>query len=339
MTAAPRFDPALLNSVLLRPSAAPGATPALAVAPDRDGDPSADMLATYFRRLRGAGISENTIAVYQLYLTAFARRVALDEASADDANAFLAAERARVKASARGGDGGATAQSIYKTLRVFYGWAEEAGLVDHSPMRTVPAPKDTISKITPVPSVEQVRQVIAFTERDKTFAGKRDAAMMRLMCELGGPRREEIARMRVTDVDIRAGRVLVHGKGGQDRLIPITGKTPEALMRYLAARRKHKLAKSPMLWLGERGCPLTGNGIYQMFRRRSAAAGCMHLHPHMFRHYSGAQAKRNKLPTAAANALFGWKKGSRMYDEVYGAFADAETALQMADELALGDQL
>jgi site-specific recombinase XerD len=316
-------------------------TAALALVPQDAGEASAVLLAAFRRHLEAAGRRPRTIASYEAYALALAAHAEtpLDEITNSQVEAFLAAERARVKA--RGRDGGATAAAAFRSLRALFTWAESRELVDRSPMRGVDEPA-VDQKVIRVPATADLKTLLA-SMAGKSFADRRDTAIVRLMCELGGPRRAEVAGIRVQDLDLRRGIVLLHGKGGTERLLPFGATTSEALMRYLAVRKRQPRAASPMLWLGDhrgkgRGGPLTGDGIMQLLARRSEAAGVGHLHPHMLRHFAAAQAKRNRVPTAQAKALFGWKT-SQMYEGVYARFSDAETACDMARQLALGDQL
>lgn len=320
-------------------------TAALALVLPDAGEASAALLAAFRRRLDATGRRPRTIAFYEKYLTGLAAHagVPLDEITTAQAEAFLAAERRRAAAAPRSSTGGgATAAAAYRSLRAFYTWATGAGLVECSPLHGVPVPK-TEQHVVPVPETEDLRTLLASIAKDRSFAGRRDEAIIRLMCELGGPRRAETAGIALAELDVRRALVLLHGKGGKDRVIPFSAATGEALMRYLAARKRHPGHGSPMLWLGEhrgkgKGGPLTGDGIMQMLRRRSAAAGIGHIHPHMLRHYAAAQAKRNGVTTAHAKALFGWNTGD-MYEGVYGRWADAADAEQLARRLAIGDQL
>lgn len=313
-------------------------TAALALVADDADEASTALLATYRRRLEALGRSPRTIAAYGDCIARLAAHagVALDEITGDQVAGFLAAERARIKNA--GGDGGPSACAAYNYLSAFYNWADQADLLGggRSPLYAIPRPA-SMAKVVPVPHDDQLRTLLA-SITGKTFADRRDTAIIRLACELGGPRRAELAALRVADIDLTHGRVLLHGKGAKQRWIPISAKTAEALMRYLAARKRHPRADSPMLWLGTRGGPLGGHGILLMVKRRGDAAGIGHIHPHMFRHYAAAQAKRNKVPTAAAKALFGWDT-ALMYDTVYGRWSDAAEAEQLARQLAIGDQL
>jgi len=101
------------------------------------------------------------------------------------------------------------------------------------------------------------------------FAGRRDAAILRLFIDTGA-RRAEVANLRWTpadpdtnDIDLDAGLVRVLGKGRRERLLSIGMKTVKSLDRYLRLREGHAAAATPWLWLGLKG-RLTDSGIAQM---------------------------------------------------------------------------
>ena len=84
------------------------------------------------------------------------------------------------------------------------------------------------------------------------------------------------------------------------RLVLIAPATARAMAAYLRARRYHRLAESPSVWLGLRNSgPLDGTGLYRMLQRRADQADYEPaVHPHMFRHTSPTTG----CPTAAPRA-------------------------------------
>ncbi len=142
---------------------------------------------------------------------------------------------------------------------------------------------------------EFIRDLLLVTGggRATSFVDLRDHAMIRMLTE--GVRREELAQLQVTDLSenliARPFVRVVPLKGARDysegRLVPLMMNSAQALTDYLRARRSHKMAKLPALWLGSRNRgPMTGSGAYQMLDRRAEEAGYdpAAVHPHMFRH-------------------------------------------------------
>jgi site-specific recombinase XerD len=85
-----------------------------------------------------------------------------------------------------------------------------------------------------------------------TFEARRDTALIMLRLDTGA-RRDEMAGLKLTDVDLEVDVLLVLGKGRRERTLPFGRKAGETLDRYLRARGRHKDADLPWLWLGKRG--------------------------------------------------------------------------------------
>jgi site-specific recombinase XerD len=187
-----------------------------------------------------------------------------------------------------GGYSGAYARQQYRSLRQFFGWlAAEDEVPDPMAGLRAPAVRDT-----PVPvftSVELSRLEKAC--RGGTFAQRRDAAIL-AMFRATGIRLAELAGIHYhpgdpyrSDLDLDRREIRVRGKGGKDRTVMVDHEAARRLDRYLRVRAKHEQAHRPGLWLGTGGRgPLTGNGIYQMVKRRGEQAGVA-VSPHRFRHH------------------------------------------------------
>jgi Phage integrase family len=127
--------------------------------------------------------------------------------------------------------------------------------------------------------------------RGNTFAQRRDAGIVSVF-RAAGIRLAALAGIRYdpddpgrSDVDLDRREIYVRGKGGKDRTVRIDHEAARRLDRYLRARAGHKQSHRLELWLGTGGRgPLTGNGIYQMVRRRGDRAG-VRVYPHRFRHH------------------------------------------------------
>jgi integrase len=126
----------------------------------------------------------------------------------------------------------------------------------------------------------------------KSFADVRDHALIRVLSE--GLRRTEVVQMQMDDLpaDLILQPVIrvVALKGAraddQGRLVPLSHATARALSSSLRARRYHRYAASPYVWLGQQNHgPMNGTGLYRMLRRADQAGYDPRLvHPHMFRH-------------------------------------------------------
>ena len=102
----------------------------------------------------------------------------------------------------------------YRTLRSFFGWAVEAGLLAANPLRGVTM---RLPKTLPhVPEDQDVRRLLGACS-DATFEGRRNRALISLLVD-GGLRISEALRLRLEDVNFAARTLLVRsGKGAEGR--------------------------------------------------------------------------------------------------------------------------
>lgn len=115
-----------------------------------------------------------------------------------------------------------TRRSAHQSVKAFYSWAVLAGKIKVSPVEDLPAGKKfkAIKRPATLAEVEQARAV----------ACERVGMMVRLASE-AGLRRGEVARVHARDVvaDLLGSSLIVHGKGGKDRQVPITESLAAAI--------------------------------------------------------------------------------------------------------------
>lgn len=120
-----------------------------------------------------------------------------------------------------------TRRSNRASLRSFYRWAKETGRTSIDPTELIPRVKAAEPVARPASDADYIAAVQA--ARDPRWA-----LALRMACELG-MRRSEVAQVHSSDIlHDDAGRVslLVHGKGGKGRWVPVPSNLAAAIARF-----------------------------------------------------------------------------------------------------------
>jgi len=77
-----------------------------------------------------------------------------------------------------------------------------------------------------------------------------------------GIRRDELAHIKIADINLDARLISIIGKGRKQRMLPVSPTTLKAIWQYFKVRKN----PSEYLWLSEEGRHLTGDGVGQMLQ-------------------------------------------------------------------------
>jgi site-specific recombinase XerD len=169
------------------------------------------------------------------------------------------------------------------TLRRYFGWARRVGAVTNDPTAGLSAPRGE-ARLPRVLHPDELRSLLD----EPASAGPdgardlRDTALLELLYG-SGLRVAEASALDVDDLDLAQGRVRVWGKGGKQRVVPLSEPAADALGRWLAdGRRELATEASPgaALFLNLRGRRMTPRDARRVLDRRAVAP----THPHALRH-------------------------------------------------------
>lgn len=230
------------------------------------------------------GASKNTLSAYRRDLDTFEKFLAteknlsLENANSDNISEFVASLRSH----------GLRESSIARKLvaiRSFYRFrSRESGIVDIGKEISVPRiPKRLPKALT----VSEIARLIDANSNDGN--GIRDRALIELLYS-SGSRISELIALNINDISTHeegVSTLLVRGKGGKDRLIPIGSFAKNALEDYMVRMRPELAAKksSPALFLNRQGGRLSRQSAWKIVLDAARRAGIESVvSPHALRH-------------------------------------------------------
>jgi integrase/recombinase XerD len=170
------------------------------------------------------------------------------------------------------------------TLRMFFKFLHEEGLLKENPVRLLESQKT--SMILPdVMSRDEVEQLISSIPTDE-LQDIRDKVILELMYSCG-LRASEVITLRVSDIDLEDELVRIYGKGSKERIVPINQTARRMLADYLRLCRPKFLKAKPYdeVFLTFQGKPMSRVSLWKIIKKRAAGAGLKkEIHPHTLRH-------------------------------------------------------
>ena len=135
-------------------------------------------------------------------------------------------------------------------------------------------------------TVGELSRLFACCADDDTPAGRRDAAILAILYS-GGLRRAEVADLDLSCLEDgeECAAIRLTGKGRKERLVFLAAGALEALRDWIDVRGEEP---GPLFFPARRGGHLvarrmSGQAVYDLLKRRAAAAGVASLAPHDLR--------------------------------------------------------
>ncbi|WP_307816366.1 site-specific tyrosine recombinase XerD [Nocardioides limicola] len=237
------------------------------------------------------GLADNTLASYRRDLRRYVEHLA--QQGIDDLDAVTEACVAEFLVRLREGDadhpplGAASAARTLVAVRGFHRFALRDGLVGHDPAAQVkpPPPAKRLPKALPLAEVEAILEAAG---SPGTHLALRDRALLELLYGTGA-RISEAVGLDVDDLDLDTehAAVLLRGKGGKERLVPVGSFAVAAVDAYLV-RARPELASSTSggaLFLNSRGGRLSRQSAWAVLVKAADRAGVTaDVSPHTLRH-------------------------------------------------------
>lgn len=228
----------------------------------------------YLEHCRAAGMRPGTIKIKAHYLHDVAKAVDLTKATESDLVSYLANPNWKPE----------TRKSARSQIRAFYSWAHRQGLIDTDPSAYLPAVR--VPRGLPKPAPESALEIALDGASPKLRA-------MMLLASYAGLRRAEIARLKIEDV--HDTYLVVHGKGGKMRQVPMHPVLFNALREQIATNKR-----GTWVFPGRFGSHVSDDHVYRVIK--DATQG---LSPHRFRHRFATRAYKGSRDIRAVQELLG----------------------------------
>ena len=246
-----------------------------------------DVVRAYLHHLAvERGSAANTLDAYRRDLQRYLEHLAAG--GLDDLGAVREADVTGFVVALRSGPAPLAASSASRALAAVRGlhrFAALDGLVVDDVARDV-APPDRPVRLPRTLDVDEVEQLLAGVVGDGPVA-LRDRALLELLYSTGA-RISEAVGLDVDDLDESARTVLLRGKGGKDRIVPVGRPALAAVDAYRVRARPALAARgagTAALLLNARGARLSRQSAWHVLRAAADAAGLAAVvSPHTLRH-------------------------------------------------------
>ncbi len=241
------------------------------------------------------GVAANTLSSYRRDLRRYSKHLSdrgihdLAKVGEDDVSEFLVALRRGDPDSGAAALSAVSAARALIAVRGLHRFAAAEGLAELDVARAVrpPTPGRRLPKSL---TIDDVLALLEAAGGDSPADGPltlRNRALLELLYSTGS-RISEAVGLDIDDIDTKARSVLLHGKGGKQRLVPVGRPAVQALDAYLV-RGRGELARrgrgTPAIFLNARGGRLSRQSAWQVLQDAAERAGITSgVSPHMLRH-------------------------------------------------------
>ena len=260
-------------------------------------------------------MSAATLTAYRRDLTELAQLAAAAQVA--DLRALTQADVRRFAARLHGrGLAPASLARLLSAWRSFYRWLGQRQEVTVNPVVGVCAPRRArrLPKALPV---DQAVRLVSQAPEDGALA-LRDKAMVELLYS-SGLRLAELVSLdwrafgaeggqaaSVSWIDLPQREVVVTGKGGKQRQVPLGAAAARALQAWLAVRGTLARLEPRALFVSARGTRLAPRSVQQRLEQLARRLGLgVHVHPHVLRHSMASHVLQSSGDLRAVQELLG----------------------------------
>ena len=178
----------------------------------------------------------------------------------------------------------ARSSAVLSGIRSFYRFLLLDDYISSDPTELIESPKIGM-KLPEVLTVNEINRILDSIDLT-TPEGQRNRAMLEVLYSCG-LRVSELINLRYADIYPKEGFIRVEGKGGKQRLVPISEVALREIRNYLVDRNQMTPKKGfeDILFLSKRGTSLSRIMVFHIIKQQTEIAGVhKNVSPHTFRH-------------------------------------------------------
>jgi integrase/recombinase XerC len=195
---------------------------------------------------------------------------------------------------------------MMSAIKMFYRFLVGEGVIKANPITLVKTGKGV--SLLPKFLYEQEIEALFSSIDTSDVLGRRNYALLELLYATG-IRVSECCTLKLSDFDFDGGMLLVQGKGGKMRYVPLGEFVIHAMQDYLVVRCELKLksgVESDVVFLNHRGTALTDRGVRDILKRITIKTSeNIKLSPHMIRHTFATHLLNNGADLRSVQELLG----------------------------------
>ncbi|MCE9595802.1 MAG: tyrosine-type recombinase/integrase [Planctomycetes bacterium] len=195
-----------------------------------------------------------------------------------------------------------TLHTFSAAILSFMRWLVAHGRIRRAP--GVPRFRRQGKKLPRVLTTDQIEGMLAACDGD-AFLAVRDRAIIEVLYSTGA-RASELCGLTTGAIDTNRGVVIVHGKGGKDRVVMIGEPARDALVAWLRLRRVIHGVSTDALFLTQGGTGLAQRHLAKTVTTRAHRAGIpIRVSPHVLRHSFATHMIERRADPCSVQALLG----------------------------------
>ena len=174
---------------------------------------------------------------------------------------------------------------IISGIKSFFKYLKLEGYIDNNPSRMLESPR-LGRKLPVVLTVEEIDRMISSIDMGKP-EGQRNKAIIETLYG-SGLRVSELINLRLSRIYMDEEYILVDGKGGKQRLVPVSENSLNEIRTYIDEFRSRQVIKKgneDILFLNRRGAGMTRVMVFYIIKELCELAGIRkEVSPHTLRH-------------------------------------------------------